>query len=310
MDQTTIIGAAVDLPGPPPGRIELMPVGVVRLADGRGPFRLDRAAEVAARSLAAAPGGVLPVDFDHALDGQGAGDGRAAGWITALAVEGERVVAEVEWTEDGRRAIEGRSYRFVSPVFTVSPGGVVTAILRAGLTNKPAMPQLRQIASRGGGMDPHLKTIAAALGLGAEADGEAVAAAVAERLGAGAPEPDPAAYVPVAAVAALSAQVAALQGEAARERAERAVTAAMSAGKLVPALEGWARAYAAKDPEGFRAWVEGQPAIVAATAAAPAAKAPRTAGTLTAEDRTVCAAMGLDEATFLAARRRELGVEP
>jgi phage I-like protein len=137
------------LPSAPAERIELIPVGPFRTADARPAFRLDHPEDVIRSSLSAAPGGVLPIDFDHRSFGEkGAADSRAAGWITALQVEGGRIMASVEWTADGQKALQDRSYRFVSPVFKNRADGQVVLIEGAGLVNNPALPQLRQLASK------------------------------------------------------------------------------------------------------------------------------------------------------------------
>ena len=55
-----------------------------------------------------------------------------AGWITALEVDGARILASVDWTAAGRAAVMTREYRFISPAFNVSAptGGEVRRIWR------------------------------------------------------------------------------------------------------------------------------------------------------------------------------------
>jgi phage I-like protein len=331
----SVIVCAAD--GQLPSRIELLPTGEFRLKDARGGgFRVLDAAALIRASLAGAPAGVLPIDFDHGLDGLGTRDGRAAGWITGLAVEGQRIVAQVEWTPAGEEALRGKTYRFISPVFTTrsKTDRTLTRILRAGLTNDPALPDLAQVAStqEDTSVNPALQSLAKALGLGEDADEEAVTAAalsaietagrtadivaaaglkgdltetaataIAARLKGGGTAPDPALYVPKTAFDDLAERCSRLEKGQAETRAEQAVTAARQGGKVAPAMEGWAKDYAAKDLAGFEAWAASAPKIVDGGELVSGLK-PRDEGALSAEEKAVCAQMGLSEEAFLATK--------
>ncbi|MCX8018346.1 MAG: phage protease [Rhodocyclaceae bacterium] len=102
---------------------------------------------------------------------------------------------------------------------------------------------------------------------------------------------------------AQAEQLAALQEQVAKEKADAAVRAAMSAGKLAPAMQEWALSYAIKDPDGFAQWVAAAPSVLTDVAAATHRAAPD--HELTDEDRYVCAALGLPEKDF-AAHKQEL----
>lgn len=345
MTKRTLIHGASRIVGladnDPLTRIELMPIGPVRLKDARGLVgQVVDASALIARSLEQADGAVLPIDFDHGMDGRGARDGRAAGWITSLDIEGERIWAHVDWTPLGAAALRDKTYRFISPTFTVNEKTKeVDRIIRAGLTNNPALRELAQVASsqEEDTMPEWLKNLARKLGLDADAD-EAVIAAAAEaavdQAGHAASivtaaglsgelteaaataitakitaagndaDPDPAKYVPITAVAELTAQVASLQKQIDGDTSERLVTAAMEAGKLPPALEAWGREYAEKDPEGFRTWTASAPVLVSGkpvvSSTAPIAGDP---DGLTREERTVCAATGVSPEAFLATKQ-------
>src|SRR5579863_2729277 len=123
-----------------PEWIELLPAGVFYGRDGRGPFRLDDPAAVIASTTALQMNAGIPIDYDHATD-FGAPEGRpapAAGWIRELQVRAGAVWGRVEWTARAASSILAREYRYVSPVFQFDPkDGVVTRLLRAGLTNNP-----------------------------------------------------------------------------------------------------------------------------------------------------------------------------
>lgn len=316
----TLEGAAVA-----PEWVELVPAGEFSGRDGRGPFRLDAAAVLAAFER----GGIdLPVDYDHQTlqaDAK-AGPVPAAGWIKALEVREGSLWGRVAWTEKAAALIAQREYRFLSPVFLHDKTGRVLALSGAGLTHYPNL-DLTAVANANEGvtrMDEelmerlrallNLPTLAEPAELVAELEklmqrlktAEDQAQAANARAAATEPtEPDPAQWVPMSQHSAVAQQLSALQRQVAKAQAEDAVRAAMSAGKLVPALSVWAQAYAEKDPEGFAAWIASAPVIVE-----PAAHSQRVApnaGTadalLTDEDRFVCSALGLSEAEFSAHKR-------
>ncbi|MCR9218936.1 MAG: phage protease [Alphaproteobacteria bacterium] len=167
---------SVALEGAAPAWVQLIPAGTFRGDDGRGPYRLADPAAVIARSMARL--GHLVVDYDHQTDlaavGGVGGQAPAAGWIVALEERDGALWGRVEWTETGARRIEGREYRYLSPVFAhEKAGGEILQLLRAGLTNKPNLDlvalnhsQTQETAS----MDEFLTQIVKALGLKPDAD--------------------------------------------------------------------------------------------------------------------------------------------
>ncbi|MGR3479367.1 phage protease [Salipiger marinus] len=333
MNLTRHTCALAALPSEPAARVELIPVGGFRLADKRGQkaMRLDAtdAAGVIATSLARATGGMLPIDFDHrSFAPQGSADSRAAGWITGMEVQGDRVMASVEWTEEGRRALEGRSYRFLSPVFKSWPDGRVALIEGAGLVNNPALPELRQLASKDEQMDP-IETIAGVLGLSAgepekivervqalrEAEtqmasitraagvtGDDAVTQVCARLTA-TPAVDPSKYVPLSAFQDLQTQFASLQKTVGTDKAEAALQQARDAGKLTPAMEEWATQLASKDLAQFEAWAAAAPALVnLGTRTLAGREPPKKTAALDDTERHVASMMGISDEAFLASR--------
>ena len=319
-----------------PSRIEIMPLGPLRLDDQRGEVgRLTDAASLVARTMAAAKGGVLPIDFGHGMDGLGTGDQRAAGWITGLDVEKDRVMATVEWTLPGEQALRDRTYRFISPTFTVpTDGGEVGVILRAGLTNNPAFRELAKLAStqEKTSMPQWLKLLAAKLGMPEETDEAKIAAAAESAIdqagraagivtAAGltgdltetaataitakiaASTPDPAKFVPVEAVRQLTGDLASLRQQIDGDKAQAVVAAALASGKVPPSLEEWAATYAASDLKGFETYLASVRPIVGGGRVTPDGKPPNGDGILSAEERSVCAATGVSEAAFLATKQ-------
>lgn len=111
-------------------------------------------------------GSELLLDVDHRSMRAMESDTKAAGWIYDLkVVDGlgrlDGLYGRIRWTDYGRRLIETREYRFISPVFKVD-GGMPFALVNAGLTNRPAletiMPILNSKADNDGGTTVIMKT--------------------------------------------------------------------------------------------------------------------------------------------------------
>lgn len=137
----------------PPDWVELMPAGENVPIDGRAPWLNNDAASVIAASLAA--GRDLPIDYEHQTEnssrnGQPA---PAAGWIKQLVQRDGAIWGRVEWTERAANMLRSREYRFLSPVFThTSIQRQVKQILRAALTNNPALTMTALASAQGAGM--------------------------------------------------------------------------------------------------------------------------------------------------------------
>lgn len=128
--------------------IHLLPSGEFRARDGRGPWMLSNADAVIAASSVYVGAKPIPVDYDHQIDnatknGQPA---PAAGWISRLESRADGIWGLVEWTEKARAHISAKEYRYLSPVFNYTPNGNITRVLRAALTNNPAL-ELTALAS-------------------------------------------------------------------------------------------------------------------------------------------------------------------
>lgn len=125
--------------GSAPEWIELLPAGLtIQGRDGRAwlndrpegvieAFRLD--------------GRELPFDWEHSteLKAPKGEEAPASGWASQLeAREGGSIWAKVAWTPKGRASIEGREYRYISPVFVFEKdSGRVLRLTSAALTNQP-----------------------------------------------------------------------------------------------------------------------------------------------------------------------------
>ena len=147
-----------------PPAVHLMPLGLWKGKDGRGPYRNDKAnaARVVAETKAAAAARPLPIDYDHAMDlALGARVGApapAAGWIVDVELREDGIWGTVEWTDSGGRAVASREYRFISPVFETAKDGTVLRISHAGLTNNPNFTTLVAVASAASGSEADPKT--------------------------------------------------------------------------------------------------------------------------------------------------------
>ena len=310
-----------------PDWIRLVPAGEFRAVDGRGPWRIADAAAVITASLAAAP---LPLDENHATDhaARHGGEAPARGWITALEARADGIWGQVEWTPTGRTLLTERAYRAVSPVIEHTRGGTVLRLVRAALTNTPAVPGLTLLTEEDPAVDlaqlraalglPEtadeaailagaraareaeralLTRIAGAAGLAADATAETVVTALTQRAAAG----DPSSLAQT--VVTLQTQLAALTQAGAQARAVAAVDGAIRAGKPIAALrEHYIKRHIA-DP----AAVETELAALVSINTGGIVTPPPEGGAATApvgEEARIVALLGIDPAKYLEQRKR------
>lgn len=309
-----------------PEWIELLPAGVFYGRDGRGPFRLDDPTAVIASTTALQMNAGIPIDYDHATD-FGAPEGRpapAAGWIRELEVRGGAVWGRVEWTARAQSSIVAREYRYVSPVFQFDPkDGVVTCLLRAGLTNNPNLHLTAIAASRTAAANNQTKDeqmefptqeLRDLLNLEGDATASDILAKVRELRAAGDAASsqststhahDPAHYVAIVEFERALTELNALKADRARERAAHMVEDAIRAGKIVPAQREWAIAYCAADARGFQAFAAKQPSILGENlglSGQPPADRRADIG-LNAAELAICAQLGLKHSEFVRRKR-------
>lgn len=295
MDPKTHTAFASELPRPDQLTdrkwVQLLPIGEARPVDGRGPWRVvDAEAIVKASAPILARG--MPVDFNHAMESEdGTRHAPAAGWIERLEARADGIWGEIAWTSEGRDKIAGRVYRYISPVFAHDNAGQVTAILRAGLTNTPALAMKAICTDMGTGKDTGA-TEPASDGRGdatdmpdmskvtfdsaSEVQLRTFARTVLDRLGASFAGPLQTALdrlpKPVAGPGgqgASATQSGPLDAFAdlllSRAQAdhnaevEQMVSDAKARGLLPPALHEWGVALASSDPASFRRFVERSP---------------------------------------------------
>lgn len=159
-----------------PDFIHLVPLGEIRTVDGRGPYRLTDAAKVAATF---ATGDRLPLDENHSTDlaAPAGGSSPARGWIVGLQARADGLWGHVEWTGEGRRLVEDKAYRHISPAIIHDRSGEVVGVARASLVNLPNLKGLTALHHQQGRSMDLAAEIRKAFGLPDNADDAAIIAA-------------------------------------------------------------------------------------------------------------------------------------
>lgn len=120
-------------------------------------------------------------------------------------------------------------------------------------------------------------------------------------LAASAVNPDPTKYAPVPAMQTLQNEVAALRAQITEREVNEVVTAALAAGKILPAQEAWARAHGKESIASLKAYLATTQPIAALTGGQTGGKPPAgPAGEhqLDESQLAVCKSMGVDPAEF------------
>jgi len=164
-----------------PEWVHLLPVGEIKSVDGREWTNDDSAAVVRASES----GVDLVIDYEHQTDlaAQNGQKAPAAGWISRLEARADGIWGKVAWTTAAREHLENREYRYLSPTFMYAKDGQARKILRAALTNHPAIHTLTALATSDHTeesiMDELLKALAKALGMDEGAEKDAILAKIA-----------------------------------------------------------------------------------------------------------------------------------
>lgn len=306
------------------GEIQLMPAGVFKARDGRpqglAGWKLDDNSGARVAALAAARKTPIVIDYEHqTLATQSNGrPAPAAGWIQALTWRpNEGMFATVEWTAKAEAMIAAKEYRFISPVFQFHPKtGEVLRLEMAAITNNPALDGLNEIALRAAAKfepaleDPQVNPILVALLTLLKlpedtTETQAVAALkalqddVAEKetkiAALTATQFDAAKYVPIAVVEQMRTEIASLKASDLGRDIETLIQAALGDGRLLAAMEPWARELGKSDFAALKAYVEAAQPIAALGGSQTKGKPP--AGTethkLNESDLAVCTQLGI-----------------
>ena len=245
-------------------KVQLSPIGEFALHDGgkrNGTVQhCTRAAfEALVANWKALGSPDVLVDVDHASARGGSTE--AAAWCNALEVDENGLQGVFNLTPKGVELVRNRSYRFVSPGWTLSPDGTPVSLCSVALTNRPNLPVKPVVnADDAGGRDPDdpnnerkgnpemdLKKIAAALGLAETATEDEV----------------------LAAIKAMKDAEAQAAEEAANTKAEEFAENAVKCGKVAASSKEAVKAAYRKDPETAEAMLNS-----IAAPASPAAKLP------------------------------------
>ncbi|MBU1352103.1 MAG: phage protease [Gammaproteobacteria bacterium] len=136
-----------------------------------------------------------------------------------------------------------------------------------------------------------------ALQLPADATPEAVTAACTTLRTAQPGTPDPAKFVPIESVTALQGQIATLTARQLEADVEAQIKPALADGRLLPALEGWARGLGKSDIAALTAYLGAAKPIAALAGTQTNGKPPANTASgdqqLSADELAVCSAMGL-----------------
>jgi Mu-like prophage I protein len=326
---TCVTEIALNDQGGAPEWVELIPPGYdVRGKDGRA--WINPAPQLVVDAFD--PRLPLPVDWEHATEvraPQGL-DAPAAAWIEELAIrDGGAIWGRTSWTPQGARQVTEKQYRFLSPVFAFDRAtGAIRRLLSAALTNTPNLTLTalnRQSAAQAQGLHrDHEETtldIAAlrtALGLPADASDDAILTAARDATATNRAQPtgstdksvDLTVYAPrsdldtaLNRATTAEAELKTLKAEKAEQEINTAISAAMDAGKIVPASADHYRAICREEGglARFKELEKTMPVIAGAAesrAQNRADTAPGKTSALTDEERAVCRALGQDEATF------------
>lgn len=323
MAKTAIAACVVEIQaGVAPEAIQITPDGEFRAKDGRPfdapSFRVD---EVVARHLIArqaASANDIVIDYEHQtlnaeMNGQPA---PAAGWFRDLMYRpGSGVWATgVRWTARAKGMIEAGEYRYLSPVFRYLPEtGDIVEILHVALTNFPAVDGMNELTAKAAArfsfdapQEDDMDQLRKLFGLPATAgETEIMAAATALKQKADATEtevaalktqaPDPAKYVPVQVVTDLRTELAALRAAVDGRELDTVVADALADGRLLPAMETWARELGKKDLAALKGYIAAAQPIAALKGTQSGGKGPAggNGGELTDEQMAVCKHMGI-----------------
>lgn len=283
----------------------------------------------------------LPIDYEHQIihSLKNGKEAPSAGWMEYFYFTPQGIFADVRWTDKAAGYIKNGEYRYISAVFAYDTDGYVRKIFHAALTNTPALDGMEEamvaasvnLLQEDNPMDKKLLAALCALFAlkadASEADitekvtalsaakGDSpvdvldVYAKLAEKeqsvavLSTQVGNPDPAKFVPVEQVVALQADFNALKTSVEADKKEALITAALSQGKLAPALKDWARSLSV---EALSAYLEKAPAM-AALSGEPQAKGDpeQKVAALSAAEQAAARALGMTEAEFMAEHKEQ-----
>jgi len=273
----------------------------------------------------------------------------ASGWFKEMEWrEGSGLWIKPKWTPRAAEFIKNGEYKYLSAVFPYDAAtGKPLRLHSAALVNRPGIDGMQAVEALAAlslnsqspstnptehSMSELLKAMLAKLGIaveeGKEPDQAIVMSALSEVLTAAATAktlatevaalkandggnttPDPAKYAPVEVVHQLHAQIAVLSAQGAAGQLDQVIEKAKQEGRIVPAMEGWARELGKKDMAALQAFLDKAQPIAALAAMQTKDKAPDDTAdplaTLSADERKVCEATGVSVEDFLKTKKGE-----
>ena len=261
----------------------------------------------------------------------------SAGWMEYLYFNPQGIFADVRWTDKAAEYIKNGEYRYISAVFAYDTNGYVRKIFHAALTNNPALDGMDEVMVAASAqffnqqkdepeMDKKLLEALCTLFVlkadaseaeitekvtalsAAKGDSQVavldVYAKLAEKeqsvaaLTAQVGNPDPAKFVPVETVAALQADFNKLKLSIDNDKKSALIEAALSQGKLAPALKEWA---ASLSTEALTGYVDKATPIAALAGGHQANEDPNKGNVvaLSAAEQAAARALGMTEAEFI-----------
>lgn len=206
----------------------------------------------------------LVIDYEHqSLYG---GEAPAAGWITDMLIEDDKLYGMVSWTKKAREYIKNREYRYLSPVLNFNgidkKSGVYIgcSLESVALTNTPFLDELDEVRvnknnfSKEGKSMPDNEVLENKANTQNESKEEIKSASDDDKLETKSDD-----------ISALKDEIQTLKSENSSLRDELAssnVEAAIFANKITPNQKAWALSYAKKDLEGFKEFIKNTGAAV------------------------------------------------
>lgn len=244
----------------------------------------------------------MVVDYEHQtlLSQDNGKPAPAAGWIKpSNIVLGEQglYAIDVAWTDTALAHIKAREYRYISPVFSYDPeSGAVLQLHHIALTNYPALDGMDALSSLAAArldladLADHIEEehtvkrdqLIALLNLSTDATDEDIQTALTalktqagesdalkQQLAALKTNPgqagqiDPSQFAPVALVTQLQQEIAALKTQQNSDSLDQLVADGLADGRILPAMEPWAREMGGKDIAALKSFLASAQPIAA-----------------------------------------------
>ncbi len=278
------------------------------------------------------------IDYEHQtllseINGKAA---PAAGWFKNAEWRSSGLWVQAEWTKRAQNYISDDEYAYLSAVFPYDPlTGKPLSLHSVALVNKPGLDGMQVVALSARVLPPNhthltnptenhqennmiIPSILIALELAEAATEQQVLAAIEAlkkgqatpaqetavddlaALKATAPSVDPTQYAPVAVVAALQQQLTALSAKAHSNEADAMIAQSLKDGRLLPAMEHYARDLAGNSLAALKTFLEATPSIAALSHMQAGDKpAHQQAARLSDDEKTAARLTGRTDAEFL-----------